>query len=143
MNPRSAIAKGKQLENHVAKRLNELGIDINANRQIGSGSGLKKGDIQTSIGITFECKNTKTFKWKEAQKQVQRESMGYQQECIIWHSPNTPLENSIAIIPLEDYLQLLKIKKDNLNRTEILDKYTIKSNLERATHHLKQVIKEL
>ena len=143
MNPKSAIQKGKLLEEHVAQRLVSLGIDPRADRQIGSGNGKRKGDIATDVGVTFECKNTKTMKGSEAAKQVREASLGYQSEALVWHPPNRPLADSIAIISLEDFLTLLKFKKDHQGRGEILDKYQVKSHLEKAVFHLKQVSKEL
>ena len=129
MNPKSAIAKGKLLEDHVAKRLRELGLDIRADRQAGSGNGLRKGDIVTDIGVTIECKNVQRLNFNEAAKQVQSASMGYQNTCIVFHPQRVPLEDSVAIIPLEDYLSLLKFKKDHQGREQILDKYQIKNHL--------------
>lgn len=143
MKPQSAIQKGKDLENHVAKRLRDLGIDIRADRQGGSGNGLRKGDIVTDTGITFECKNTHNFNWKSTADQVRKASLGYNKEVIVWHPPQRPLADSIAVVPLEDYLELLKSKHDHRDSETILDKYTIKSNLEKAVHYLKRVIKEV
>ncbi len=143
MNPRSAIQKGKELENFVAEQLQSYGLDIKAKRQIGSGSGKAKGDISTDMGFTIECKNTKRFDWKSAADQVRREAMGYQKEMIIWHPPQRPMDDSVAIVNVHDLFFLLKFWKDHQNRETILDKYSIKNNLERAVMHLKNVIKEL
>lgn len=143
MNPRSAIKKGKDLENHVCRRLNELGIDSRAARTPGSGNGVKKADIMTDIGWAIEAKNTKRFDWSGASAQVRRDAMGHRKEMIVWHPPNRPMDDSVAIVSLEDLLDLLKFYKDHQGRETILDKYTIKSNLERAVHHLKQVVKEI
>lgn len=143
MNPKSAIQKGKELENFVAELLVKSGIDRQASRQIGSGNGKKKGDIATSIPWTIECKNTKTLKWKEASEQVKREAMGYQKEVVIWHPPHKPLDQSIAIININDFIELLERAKNQERAETILDKYQIKNNLEKAVYHLKQVVKEL
>lgn len=143
MNPRSAIQKGKELENYVAQQLVVKGIDRQATRQIGSGNGRAKGDIQTSCGWTIECKNTKSFQWRAAAEQVKREGMGYQREMIVWHPPQRPLGDSIAIVDLDVLLELIASYERNKGATEILDKYQIKNNLDRAIHHLKQVVKDL
>jgi len=143
MKPKSAIQKGKDLENYVAEQLSAHDVDIMAKRQTGSGNGKKKGDIHTSLGWTIECKNTKNFNWKSAAEQVARESMGYQKEVIVWHPPKKPLGDSIAIINLEEFIEFLKFKKDHAQSDDILDKYQIKNNLDRAVYHLKQVVKNL
>lgn len=142
-NPKSRIKKGKDLEDHVAQKLIDYGIDKHADRQIGSGSGKRKGDVRNYCGWTIECKNTKSFQWKKAADQVRRQAMGYEKEVIIWHPPQRPLDDSVAIISLHDFLDLIKFQADHKGRTDILDKYQIKTNLERAVYHLKQVIKEL
>lgn len=108
MSIKSNLQKGKDLENFVAGLLNSSGIDSQAIRQIGSGNGKRKGDIHTSIDWTFECKNTARFDWGEASKQVAREAMGYGKEVIIWHPPKTPLDSSVAIINIHDFIDLLK-----------------------------------
>jgi len=143
MNPKSAIKKGKDLENYLADQLSSRGIDVRAVRQIGSGNGKRKGDISTDIGWTFECKNTKVFRWSDAAAQVAREAMGYGKEGVVWHPPGKPMDQSVVIINVQDFLEMLKFQKDHQGRETILDKYTIKRNLERAIFHLKEVTKEL
>ena len=104
----SARQKGKDLEDFVAEKLRYSGVDRTAKREIGSGSGLFKGDIHTQLDWTFECKNTKRFDWKSAAEQVAREGLGYKKECIVWHPPNKPMGNSVAIININDFIDLLK-----------------------------------
>ncbi len=108
MNPRSAIQKGKDFENFIAEKLRNSGVDRTARREIGSGSGLLKGDISTTLDWCFEAKNTKTFNWKSASEQVKRESLGRKKEVILWHPPNKPMDDSVAIININDFIDLLK-----------------------------------
>lgn len=143
MSIKSNLQKGKDLENFVADLLNQYGIDTRAIRQKGSGSGKAKGDIHTDAGFTIECKNTKRFDWKSAADQVKREAMGYQKEMIIWHPPQRPMDESVAIVNVHEIMFLLKFWKDHQGREGILDKFTIKNNLEKAVFHLKNVVKEL
>ena len=141
MKATSAIQKGRALENYVADRLKHL--DPQAIRQIGSGSGKRKGDIHNNLGLCIECKNTKTFNWKSTAEQVRREAMGYQEEIIIWKPPQKPLADSIVVLGLDFFIDLLEARQNNLAKEDILDKYQVKSNLQRAIHHLKQVDKNL
>jgi len=141
MKPRSAIQKGKELEFYVAEEISK--IDPSATRQIGSGNGKRKGDIANTLGWCIECKNTRRFDWKSAAEQVKREALGYAKEAIIWHPPNKPLDHSVAIINLSDFLELLASHKNQETREEILDRYQVKNHLEKAAFHLKQIIKDM
>jgi len=119
-------------------------LDSRAERTPGSGNGnRKKGDIDNNLGICFECKNTKNFNWKEAATQVRREAMGHQDEIIIWHPPQKPMNDSIVIINILDYIKLLKVKKNYTPKEDILDRWSVKHNLEVAVNALRKVIKDV
>jgi hypothetical protein len=142
MTPKSKIQKGKLLEKYIAGRLTDLGIDSRAERQIGSGSGLKKGDVSNNLGWCIEAKNTKNFEWSKTSKQVRREAMGYQKECIVWKPPRRPMGDSMAIILFEDFLELLKSQKENEGKEEILDKYVIMRQIDRAKYIINDIMKD-
>jgi hypothetical protein len=110
MKPKSAIAKGKILENMVADKLKV--IDPTAHRQPGSGNGLAKGDISNNLGLCIECKNTARLNWKETAKQVERQAMGYAKEVVIWHAPRTPEDKAIVIIDLDFFIELMGKSKE-------------------------------
>ena len=143
MQDKPANQKGKLLEDFVAGLMARMGIDIRADRRPGSGNGKRKGDISTDIGWTFECKNSKSFRFKEAADQVARESAGYQKEAIVWHPPNRSLEQSVVILNVLDFFEMLKTIKDHAGRDEILDKYQVKRHLEQIAFHAKQIIRDL
>jgi len=44
MKPKSAIAKGKELEIHICDRIIETGLDTRAKRSPGSGNGTRETD---------------------------------------------------------------------------------------------------
>ena len=108
MKPNSARAKGKLLEKWVAERLRNTGIDPQARQEIGSGSGMLKGDIATKLPITIECKNSKNFSIRKAVKQAQEASMGYQEHCVIWHPNYVAMENSLVVMPWSLFEKLIK-----------------------------------
>ena len=141
--PKSAKKKGNDLEEFVADGLVSKGLDSRAVRQIGSGSGKRKGDINNDLGWLLECKNVVDFKWAETLRQVRREAMGYLKEAIIRHVPRTPMKDSLVILALEDFLDLLVCQKDLQGRLTILDRNDIKFHMERGIHHLKQIFKDL
>lgn len=135
----TARQRGKDLENFVADKLKSSGLDPQAIRQIGSGSGLRKGDIHNSLGWTFECKNVGRFNWEEAAKQVRREAMGYQKEAIIYHPKNRPLDDSVAIININDFMELLKGERREMNDISKIPKYLVN----KVREELRQLLKYL
>lgn len=143
MLPRSAIQKGKELEDFIAEELRASGIDPRAQRQKGSGNGLFKGDIWNDVGLCIEAKNTKTLFLMGAWHQAVREAMGTQEPVVVWHHPFTPLGDSKVIISWEYFKALVKNKQDNQGKGEILEKWQVKNHLQQAVQHLKQVIKNL
>lgn len=107
MNPRSAIQKGKELEDFIVSRLRATNLDARAYRQRGSGNGLHKGDVWNDLGLCFEAKNTQKPNLGPTIKQVIREAMGTQEPVIVWHMPHTPLEDSQVIVSWSYFEQLL------------------------------------
>ena len=65
MKPKSAIEKGKLLEDHIVDRIRGIGLDPRAMRSSGSGNGNReKSDINTSMLVLgqnagIEAKNQK------------------------------------------------------------------------------------
>jgi hypothetical protein len=140
----SNLEKGKLLEKYVRDLLIAHSLDSRAERTPGSGNGnRKKGDIDNNLGWCIECKNSKSFRWKETAAQVAREAMNQQKEVIIWHPPQQPLGSSVAIINIHDFIDLLVAKKSNASKHDILDRWTIKNNLNIAVSALRKVIKDV
>ena len=138
MNPKSAIAKGKELENFVANLLTD--IDPTATRQHGSGNGLAKGDVRNTLNLNIECKNTAKMNWKGASEQVAREGMGYGTDVVIWHPPQKSLDNSVVIINIHDWHDLLKKSQEPklAAKTESREeKYKIQNLIQAAKNVLK------
>lgn len=109
MQPRSAIAKGKQLEKAIERDLRQSGIDIYARRNIGSGSGLAKGDIYSpKYGLSIECKNTKTIgmnAWRQALKDSEK---GNATPMLIWKPPYADIDNCLVVVEWWWLKQILK-----------------------------------
>lgn len=140
MTPNSAIAKGKELENYVCDELQSSGIDPRARRTPGSGNGLLKGDIDSDIGWAIECKNTKTASLPEWWRQSLRQAVGDSKPCVVWHPPQQPLGESVAVVRLADFLDLIKkAKEPNMINPDRTTSYKLK-NLIRAA---KEMLKEL
>lgn len=132
------VQKGKALENFIADELRAKGIDHRARRQIGSGNGKRKGDIDNDIGLCIEAKNQQNANIGPTMRQVRREAMGTQQPVIVWHVPDTPFANSMVIIDWDYFIDLLLAKKNNASTGEILDRYRLRDKLKTALLHLKK-----
>lgn len=143
MKIQSAKQKGKILENWLVERLRLSGLDKRAYRQKGSGSGLLKSDIWTSLNIHFECKNQKKFR-SEWFKQVKEENVSNFPSVIIWHLPQTPLEDSKAIVDFWWLEELLKKTKKPPKISEISEpSKELKWRLAKFKQNCQKIIKEL
>lgn len=134
---------GNELEEFVSNLIKEM--DSSARPQPGSGNGLRKGDISNNLGFCIECKNSINFQWKDAVRQVKRESMGYQKEVIVWHptQEGAPLDDSLVIVNIHTFIDLLRAGHDSMTKGDILDKFQVKKHLESAVFHLRQIKNDL
>ena len=112
MTPQSALAKGKELEKYIVQWLKESGLDDRAARNPGSGNGLRKGDVDNDLGLSIECKNTKSFQIEKSFLQADRQSLGYLNPVLIWHPPQKPLSDSLVVITLHHFEELLKKSRE-------------------------------
>ncbi len=111
--PQSAIQKGKLLENYVAQEIRKKRLDTLAMRQIGSGSGVWKGDVNTKLKIlnrqaVIECKNQKLVKFQDWWIQTEKQCLGYGEPVLVIKLDNQPLEATKAVIYLDTLLELIK-----------------------------------
>src|SRR3990167_3847628 len=117
MKPSSAIAKGKILEEYVAKQIRQKGIDPKAYRSHGSGSGItEKSDIWTSMMILgrnagIECKNHSTLHIPEWWKQVEKLESLNREPVLVFKQFGESLGNTKAIIYWNTLLELIKNQK--------------------------------
>ncbi len=113
MLPHNAIQKGRLLENYVAQEIRKKRSDTQAMRQIGSGSGIWKGDINSKMKIlnrqaVIECKNQKVVKFQEWWIQTEKQCLGYGEPVLVIKLHNAPLEASKVVIYLDTFLELAK-----------------------------------
>lgn len=108
------VQKGKELENYVADRIRDLGIDPKAYRSHGSGNGNReKSDIWTNMmifgqNVGIECKNHKVLHIPEWWRQTkQLESLG-REPVLVFKQFGEPLTESKVVIYLETFLMLAK-----------------------------------
>ena len=118
MKPKSAIQKGKLLEDYVADQIVDKGLDNKASRSIGSGSGNReKSDIDTSLmmlgrNVGFECKNQKKLDLLNWWKQTEKLQTLNREPVLVMKFPRESLGETKALIYLDSLLNLIKLSKD-------------------------------
>lgn len=132
----SAKKKGKILEAFVTERLKQSGLDIRATRTPGSGNGHIKGDIDSDLGILWECKNQAKPKILEWFKEATKDGLGYQKPVVVWHPPNVPLEESLVILEWCFFEELLKRSREPVMKTPDRTVLWKLENLKKAVNDL-------
>lgn len=136
------LAKGKLLENWIVERLRLSELDVRAMRNPGSGNGKNKGDIWNDLNICFEAKNTAKPNFNEALKQANREALGTQIPVVVWHMPNTPMDDSKVVIDWH-YFETLLLKVKNSTPAYQNPDRSANWALENLKNAIKKVQKEL
>ena len=115
----SARAKGKALEDYISQEIRRKGLDRMAMRQIGSGSAIWKGDINTKMKVlgrpaVFEAKNQKNIQWwqsiDQAKKQAEMGNFNPDKWALVVRDPRTP-EDRPSVYALIDFWQFLELQK--------------------------------
>lgn len=123
MKAKSAIAKGKLLEDYVAEQIRVKGIDPRANRSFGSGNGnTEKSDIWTSMMVLgqnagVECKNHKTLAIPEWWRQTRKLQDLGREPILVFKQFGEPMGETKCVIYYDTLLELIKCQKCyNLNQ---------------------------
>ncbi len=145
MKPNSARNKGKRFENMISQEIEAEGLG-KASREIGSGSGKRKGDINCSLPFLLEAKNQKKLNWWKSITQAKEQA-----EIGNWHSdkwalivkdPRTP-ETKPSVYAVIDFWQFLKLlKKDSAPRIKEPDR-ELKYHLQRLKNTINGVLRRL
>src|ERR1700739_582644 len=126
----SAKNKGRRYENHIVQKIKDSGLDPNAGRTPGSGSGNHdKGDIRSTIPYLIECKNHAGISkgildFVDQAKEAARSSRSDRSKwAMVFRDPRTPEVNSedYVMIEFDEFLQLLKKNKEPLIKSEDKD----------------------
>ena len=144
--PQSKIQKGKLLENYVSQEIRKKRLDTLAMRQLGSGSGKWKGDINTKMKIlnrqaVIECKNQAKVHFQEWWKQTDRQTLGYGEPVLVIKLQNEPLEASKAVIYLDTLLELVKRASEPKMKEPDKEFSWKLANLEKAVKALQRELK--
>ncbi len=117
MTPESAIKKGKFLEKYVAEQIEQAGLG-RARREVGSGSGKRKGDIDSCLEFLIEVKNQENPLWlrsiDQAKRQAEIGNFNSDKWMLVLRDPRSPQANPelYAVIDFNQILDLLKRAKE-------------------------------
>jgi Holliday junction resolvase len=145
MKPKSIIEKGKKFERQIAEAIMQEGLGL-ARREVGSGSGKRKGDIASNLPFLIEAKNHRTLKipeWiRQAKEQARIGNSNPDKWCLVFKEPKSP-DNNPEMIAVIDFYQLLNLlKKNEEPKIKAPDK-TLKWDLMRLKEIANKIIKEL
>lgn len=147
MKPKSAIEKGKRFEKLIAHEIELSGLGM-ARREVGSGSGLKKGDIAASIPFLIEAKNhnvrmKKILDWIDQSKdQAEKGNASSEKWALVFKDPRSP-EARPEIYAVIDFWQFLSLlRKDREPKIKEPDR-EMRYHLESLKVAVNRVIKDL
>jgi len=145
MNPKSRTAKGKRFENFISHEIELAGLG-KATRTPGSGSGLIKADIFSSLKWCIECKNEKKPRWwkniDQAKSQAEMGSAHPEKWLLVIRDPRTPETNPDYYVVVDGRQFLKLLKKDSEPRIKAPDR-DLKWKLQRLKTYAQEVIREL
>lgn len=114
MKGKSAVAKGKILEKHIADQIRFKGLDPKAYPAHGSGNtNREKADIWTSWQILgqnvgIECKNQARLSIAEWWAQTRKLGSLGREPVLIFKIHNAPLGDSLAVIYADTLMEMSK-----------------------------------
>lgn len=115
MKPNSIRSKGKRFEKYICEQIELAGFG-QARREVGSGSGKKKGDIFANLPFLLECKNHKRLNWfksiDQSKSQAEKGNWDKDKWALIVRDSRTPEDNP-HIYTLIDFWQFLELLKRN------------------------------
>ena len=143
--PKSKIQKGKFLEKIVAQAIEIAGLGM-ACREVGSGSGKRKGDIFSSLPFLIEVKNEESPHFlqniKQAKHQAEIGNWNRNKWILVQRNPESP-QNNPELFAVMDFFEVLELlKKNSEPRIKTPDK-ELKWKIQRLVDAGKSVLKEL
>lgn len=151
MTPKTAIQKGKDLENYVAGQIAVKRIDVKAVRSHGSGnSNREKSDIFTNMQVLgrqagIECKHYTKYSIHEWWKQTKKlESLGYEPILIVKQT-HEDYDGTKVVIYLDTFLDLVKASSGEKQIVEVPaeDSREKKYAVEKLKYACNEVLRQL
>ena len=141
MKPKSAKQKGKNFEDLVAHEIQQAGLG-QARREIGSGSGLRKGDIACNLPFLIECKNQKSLQWWPSIDQAKRQAEQGNYSPEKWAlAIKRPQKTEVAIVM--DFWEWLTLLKKNQEPKIKMPDREVAWKVRKLVQTAKAVLKEL
>ncbi len=145
MKSKSIIEKGKRFEKFIAEAIKEAGLG-DARREIGSGSGKKKGDIFCNLPFMIEAKNwnsTSIQTWiDQAKEQAKKGNFNPEKWALVYRDPRSPEANPTIYTVIDFYQFLDLLKRYSEPRIKAPDQ-DMRWKIQRLVDAGKAVIKEL
>jgi len=144
MKSTSKIQKGRRFENYIAEQIEEMGLG-KATREIGSGSGKRKGDIFSNLDFLLEAKNQKHLSWwasiDQSKKQAEQGNYARDKWALIIRDPRKgEFQDCYVVMDMWEWLSLLrKNKEPKIKQVDREMGWKIKKLIQSA----KQVLKDL
>jgi len=145
MKSTSKIQKGRRFENYIAEQIEEMGLG-KATREIGSGSGKRKGDIFSNLDFLLEAKNQKHLSWwasiDQSKKQAEQGNYARDKWALIIRDPRKgEFQDCYVVMDMWEWMKLLKKNSEpiikNPDRSMKWDLIKLKENLNRVIKQLK------
>ena len=117
MKTSSCKAKGRKLQQYVAKKIQEK-FDLPETDVVSRPMGSSGVDLMMSeralamLPVSIECKNTKTFPSLAALRQSENNSYEGTVPAACWKPPGMGYDSTIIYLKLEDFLDLWKYKSN-------------------------------
>lgn len=147
MKQKSAIQKGKNLENYIADQIKAKGLDDKAKRSIGSGSGTReKADIDTSLqilgrNIGIEAKHHNQISYMAWWKQTRELEKVGREPVLAIKQTNEDYGHTKVVIYLDTFLDMCKRCQEPT--TVDTDSYEMKWVLKNIITNCKKLLKLL
>lgn len=143
--PKGKIQKGKFLEKIVAQAIEQSGLGM-ACREVGSGSGKRKGDIFSSLPFLIEVKNEECPHFlqniKQARRQAEIGNWNRDKWILVQRNPESP-QNNPELFAVMDFFELLELLKKNSEPLIKSPDRNLKWDIQRLVEVAKKVIKGL
>ena len=143
--------KGAELENFVADKLVEYGLDSKARRENSSGAGTReKSDISTSAqllgrNLGIECKNTEKLNIPKYWKQTEKLEVLGREPVLVYKLPNRNPRVVLVSIYLETFLDMLVALqgKDNTTSNVVENYHYDKTSILNSIKYIKGLLGKL
>lgn len=143
--PKGKIQKGKYLEKLVAQAIEMAGLGM-ACREVGSGSGKRKGDIFSSLPYLLEVKNEECPHFlqniKQARRQAEIGNWNRDKWILVQRNPESP-QNNPELFAVMDFYEVLELLKKNSEPRIKQPDQELKWRLKRFVDYGKDLLKEL